>query len=365
LQRKPVRVTTLDRYVVREFLGPFFLCIAAFTLMLISQLLFEMSDLIFIKRVPVGEVAKMVFYKLPHLFVMSFPVAALYGCLASLGRLVKDNEITVVRSFGVRFTRFIIPVLVLGLLVAGLTYQTNERVVPWANQKFQTMWRQVVLKEDVPRVQQNLFFKGQDSQFFYIRRVDPNRQSFQDILIYQLPRTGFPSIISAREGRYEENVWTLIDGVSTELDRGGLVVSERKFTELEIVTAEPADLYLSGYKTSDEMSRKELAEHITRFQKSGLQVRSFVVDYHMKLSLPLSSFLFVFMAAPLSLFSARGGKAFGVVASVAMAFVYYILSAVSRSLGANEFLPELMAAWLPNCVFAACGLALLLWAERR
>lgn len=355
----------LDRYVMKEFLGPFFLCIAAFTLMLISQLLFEMSDLIFVKRIPASQVTKMVLYKLPHLFAMSFPVAALYGCLTSLGRLVKDNEVTVVRSFGVRFTRFIIPTLVMGLLVTLLTYEFNERVVPWANHQFQMMWRRVVLQEESPRIQQNLFFKGLDNQFFYIRRIDPGRQTFQDILIYQLPRTGFPSIISAREGTYEDNLWTLRNGVSTELDRDGMVVNERKFNELQIVTAEPADVYLSGYKTADEMSRKELAEHIARFQRSGLQVRSFVVDYHMKLSMPVSSFIFVFLAAPLSLYSVRGGKAFGVAASVALGFAYYIISAVFRSMGSNASLPELAAAWLPNLIFGLCGVILLLWAERK
>ena len=52
-----------DRYLTREMLGPFFFCVFGFTVVLISGLLFQLTDLIFVHDVAVFTVAKMLLYR--------------------------------------------------------------------------------------------------------------------------------------------------------------------------------------------------------------------------------------------------------------------------------------------------------------
>ena len=50
-----------DRYIMREFIGPFAFCVIGFIIILISGLLFELTDLIFVKNVPAATVGRLPF----------------------------------------------------------------------------------------------------------------------------------------------------------------------------------------------------------------------------------------------------------------------------------------------------------------
>lgn len=83
----------------------------------------------------------------------------------------------------------------------------------------------------------------------------------------------------------------------------------------------------------------------------------------MRLSLPMASFVFALFAAPLALMG-RGGRAYGVIMSLAILLVYYVAVSVSRSLGINEVLPPLVSAWLVNSLFFVSGLVFLVLSDR-
>ena len=349
----------LDRYILREFLGPFLFAIVGFTVILISGLLFELTDLIFVKDVPVTVVARMLLYKVPGMMVLTLPIGVLFSTLLSLGRLNQDSELTVLRSSGVPFRRVMVPVILAGLVVSGLTYLANERIVPWSNHQFENALRQIIFEEGIPAVQENVFFRGGEDRYFYIHRVDAGTNRLQDVMVYDLSSGGFPRLITARTGAFQDNQWLLFDGIVQDMDEDGFLTHQTRFEELEIITEGRAELFFGTQKTTDEMNRQELRQHIERFQRGGLRVRSFVVDYHMKLALPMASFIFSLFGAPLSVYS-RSGRSFGIAVSLVVTFIFYVATSVSRSLGVNGILPPVMAAWLTNGGFALVGGWLLL-----
>src|SRR5690606_21515807 len=127
--RATLRPLLIDRYLLREFLGPFAGSVIGFTIILLSGLLFELTDLILVKKVPAGTVVKMLLYKLPGLATVSLPIGVLFATLMGLGRLVKDSELTALRSSGVSFRRLSIPFILMGVVVSGITIAANERIV--------------------------------------------------------------------------------------------------------------------------------------------------------------------------------------------------------------------------------------------
>lgn len=353
----------IDSYILREFLNPFLFSTAGFTIVLLSGLLFELTDLIFVKSVPAPTVLRLLLYRMPSLMVMTLPMAVLFSTLMSLGRLNQDSELTVMRSAGAPFRRLIAAILLTSLVVSVGTFYTNDRVVPWANQRFETMLRRIIFEEGRPVVEENVFFRAGRDRYFYIRRMDPSG-TLHDIMIYDLPqREGFPTFIHAKTGAYEGDTWTLYDGVYRETDPVGFAVQETRFESMTLYTDDQADIYFGNQRSTAEMSRSELLEHIERFQRGGLQVRSFVVDYHMKLSQPAAPFMFALFGAPLALVG-RGGKAFGIAASIVVTFLYYVASSVSRSFGVNAVLTPLMAAWLTNIIFLVVGILLTATSDR-
>src|SRR5690606_3539959 len=143
----------------------------------------------------------------------------------------------------------------------------------------------------------------------------------------------------------------LEDGIRKKLDDDGFTVEDSGFEVLEYPMTEGPEVYLGKQKTTDEMTRKELGEHIRVFKRSGLDVKRFEVDYHMKLSMPLSGVVWALVGAPLSLRSARSGRFFGIVASILLAFLYFVSASLFRSLGGNGVVSPLFAAWATNVMF--------------
>jgi len=353
----------VDWYIVREFMGPFAFCVIGFTIILISGLLFELTDLIFVKSVPVETVGRMLLYKLPDMVVLTLPIAVLFATLVSLGRLVQDSEMKVLRVSGLSFPRLILPVVILGFVVSGVTYWASEEVVPEAHHKYENTLRRIIFSEGIPLIEDNVFFYGGENRYFYISEVDNERRELYNILVYELGNGPFPRLITAKRGSFVDNIWVLNDGIVQELDDEGFVSHETRFGQMEIVTDQKADVFLGNQRTTTEMNRKELKQHIERFQRSGLKVLSFVVDYHMKLALPMSSFIFALFAAPLTLYS-RAGRSFGVAVSLVVILLYYVGMSVARSLGVNGVLPPIVAAWLINGLFALVGVVLIFLADR-
>ncbi|MDH7494377.1 MAG: LptF/LptG family permease [Bacillota bacterium] len=354
----------MDRYVAREFCGPFIACVGGFVMIMLAGQLFWLAELIIVKKVAALAVARMLLYKLPDAVVQSLPVATLFGALLAVTRLSRDSELSALRASGARIPRLLLPLLGISLLVSVLTFWLNERVVPWTNHQYENIVRKLVLQEALPSVEENVFFRGTQDRFFYVREVHADDGSLRDVMIYEVRSDRLPRIITARRGFAKGTIWILEDGVVHDLDSDGYVAYEALFKAMTIEMDQGLESFFGEQKTPAEMSRAELGEHIALFRRSGIEVNALVVDYDLKLSLPLASLVFVFAGTPLAITGPRSGRLFGAAVSGGVALSYYVLSSVLRSLGCNEVLPPLAAAWIPNVVFAAAGMLLMMRSEK-
>jgi lipopolysaccharide export system permease protein len=91
---------------------------------------------------------------------------------------------------------------------------------------------------------------------------------------------------------------------------------------------------------------------------------SYEIQLHRRLALPLSPLLFALVGVPLGLRRARGARSWGVLISVALVFVYYLLLSFGSFLADQGALPVSLAIWLPNFVFAVIAVPLLYRARR-
>lgn len=354
----------VDRYAAREFAGPFFAAVAGFTVMLLSGLLFELTDLIVDKKMPIETVVRMLMYRVPGVVVLTLPIAALFGTLLSLGRWCKDSEVTVLLGTGTPFRRLAVPILTLAALVSLAAFILNEWIVPEANHRAETLFRQAIFRDPLPTIEQGVFFRGAEGRVFYVGEVDRRNRTMKHVMIYQKGSGPYPEMITAARGRYEDRVWYLQDGIRKKLDDEGYTVEDSGFAELVYPMTENFEVYIGNQRTTSEMTRRELGEHIRLFKRSGLDVKRFEVEYHMKASLPMAGLLWALVGAPLALRSNRGGRFFGVVVSIVLALVYFVLSSFFRSLGGNGLVDPLIAGWATNVLYAVAGVFLLLRADR-
>ena len=123
--------------------------------------------------------------------------------------------------------------------------------------------------------------------------------------------------------------------------------------------------FFENQRTPQEMSSNELRQQISILQQAGADTKNFEVDLHMKYSIPFTGLIFVLLGVPLGLRVKKGSKATGIIISIVLVLLYYILLSTNRSFGRGGMLTPVLAAWLPNIIFGILGVIIMFRAEKK
>jgi len=359
------RLRILDRYIVSEVLSFVALTASALTIMLIVRTLFELTDMLINERVAWLYVVKLLLYRLPAYLVLTLPMSLLASSELAIGRLSADSEITAMKAGGVSFRRIIIPFLIAALVVSILSFLINDYVVPEANHLSQDIIREIVQKKGPSYIRRNVFFRGTENRYFYVNQFDEKNMIMRDIIVYELNGEGSLRTITAKEGMWIADTWKLEKGTIYNYHEGEESAYGISFATLDIILEEDFQKFFKNQRTPQEMSSKKLRQQIDILQQAGADTESFEVDLYMKYSVPFSGLIFVLLGVPLGLRVKRGSKATGIIISIVLVFIYYISVSTIRSFGRGGVIIPVLAAWLPNIIFAILGTILIFGAEKK
>ena len=359
------RPKILDSYIVREVMSFVALAVAALTIMLIMQTLFELTDMLINKKVAWPYVVKLLAYRLPAFLVVTFPISLLASSELAIGRLSTDGEITAMRAGGISLRRIMIPFLIAAFAISILAFLINDYIVPEANHISQNIIREIVLKKGPPNIRRNIFFRDAENRYFYINYLDEKNMIMQDIMVYEMTRERFPRMITAKKGKWVVDTWNLESGTIYNYDDSGKITYEMSFETLDIIVKEDLQKFFQNQRTPQEMSSKELRQQIDILQQAGADTKNFEVDFYMKYSIPFSGLIFVLLGVPLGLRVKRGSKATGVIISIVLVLLYYVLLSTTRSMGRGDILTPVLAAWLSNIIFGILGGIIMFRAEKK
>lgn len=355
-----MKIKIVDRYIISEMANPFLMGVLGFIVIMVTDLLFALMDLIVNKGVPILIVLKLLVYKLPAILVLTFPVATLFAASMAIGRLARDSEVTVLRTSGTTFMRLSLPVIMTAILISMMTFFMNEKVVPMANRTSQRIIREIILKQPLTEVQEDIFFRDDRDRYFYIHRIDPVLKKMENIMIYEfIGQRRAPTVILAPRGSFSEEYWKIEKGVLHKYDEQSHLSYETSFDEMTI-NVDKDFLSFSEQRTPQEMNSMELKNQIDILKKGGVSTHSLAVDWYLKFAIPATAIVFALIGLPLSLISVKGGKMWGLILSIVIVMVFYVTASVLRSLGRGGMMEPILAAWLPHLVFGGVGLALIL-----
>ncbi|HXE73422.1 MAG TPA: LptF/LptG family permease, partial [Candidatus Nitrosotenuis sp.] len=95
------------------------------------------------------------------------------------------------------------------------------------------------------------------------------------------------------------------------------------------------------------------------------QRRRYMVNYHQKMALPFACLVFGLLAVPLGTRPHRTTTSIGLGICLVFILAYYVLMTLGTVLGEAGAIDPALGAWLPNAVFGAVGLLLLLATSRK
>jgi len=358
----------VDRYLAREIVPPFLVAILAFLVFIGLQLVISLSDTVFARGAGAAELLRLVLYKLPTLFTYAIPAAALLATFLALGRLAADRELLAFQALGYSLRRLTVPFLLFGALVSGVSFTLGEFAVPSAEAAYRRELLALIYRGALPRVQEAVFFRGLYGETYYVERHEGDK--LEGILVFDLtgriyPVEGrFPTVITAREGRFQEGTLELTGGRVLRFAPDGGLAELVRFERLTVEAGEDLRRAVLGGKTATEMSLRELGERIELLRRSGLDPRSLVVEYHSKIAVAVAAFVFVLFGAPLGILLGRRGRAAGAIAGFLLAAAAQGMFVWARTMALRGVIPAYLGAWLPHLAFGFLGLLLLITLDR-
>jgi lipopolysaccharide export system permease protein len=354
--RAPLGV--LDRYLVREFAKIFWATALGFPVLTTLIKLTDSIDRYLSRQIPTRDILLGQVFNFPQQLFFVIPAAVLFATVFSVGALARHSEITAAKASGISFRRLMVPVFVLAVLAAGLTFALGE-LAPLANERMAVLLREKELRSQTARY--NFVYRADEGRVYAIRSLSVPQSEMRDV---QIEREGsgpdFPGyFLTASRGSWAQaSGWTLVSG-TMRLFLGPDREVAFAFDSLRqrAMTERPPDLLVEP-KAPDQMRYAELGHYVRALERSGSDANKLRVERALKLAIPLTCLVIALFGAPLGLAGARSGAAHGVAVSLATTIVFLMVIQLSKAVGAGGVLPPDLAAWLPNALFGAAGLAL-------
>jgi lipopolysaccharide export system permease protein len=132
-------VKLLNRYVLREHVGPFVFAVTALTsLMLLQYIARRFGDLVG-KGIGWDVILEFFMLSIPFTVAMTLPMAVLVAVLYAFSRLGSENEVTAFKAGGVSTRSLLNTVLIAATGLALGMVLFNDQVMPWANHRLATL----------------------------------------------------------------------------------------------------------------------------------------------------------------------------------------------------------------------------------
>ncbi|MGH8721450.1 MAG: LptF/LptG family permease, partial [Burkholderiales bacterium] len=302
-------MSTLDRYVLREWLRVFLVTLLGFPILVIVIDLTDNLDKYLSRGVTTRNVALSYVYDLPEKMFLVLPVAVLFATVFVVGALGRHSELTAAKASGLSFHRVVRPLVVAagGAFLAGLALGELAPVV--ATRRLELLGERAIRSASMPR--DNFVYQADDGWVYAIRSLDLAQRVMYDPL-FERAGTGpdYPTIVlAAQRGAFADTApdgaarWTLYSGALRYLAGSGPGAEFAfQFDSLRMpgLREGPAEL-LAVPKAPDEMRYAELGRYIDALRRSGTNVKKLEVERALKIAIPFISLLIALFGAPLAI----------------------------------------------------------------
>ncbi len=362
----------LDRYIIRETIGPFVIALLVFTFVLLIPYVVELAESMIAKGVPWPMLLKAMATLVPAQLGLTIPMALLISLLVAFGRLSGDREIVVMMACGVSPYRLMRPVGVMATVAWAATSWVMLEAIPSANQSFRELSVQIAQDRAEQEVRPRVFFEDFPDTVLYVRNATGAGAGWEGVLAADTRNRANPELFIAAKGqmlvdREAKTIQMLLyNGTRHRTSTTDPTFYEVLRFDTTIVNLNPESVFpRTGPAPGDrEMTIAQLRERIATMQAQGISTHNPIMEIHKKFSIPVACFVFALVGLALGVSNRKDGKMASFVLGIGVIFVYYVAMFTAQSMTKGHLMPPQLAMWVPNIVLGFAG-ALMLFLRSR
>jgi LPS export ABC transporter permease LptG len=373
----------IPRYTVGAMAPYIFLSLLMLTAILFAQQAGRLAELVIYADLPVSVLGGIGAALLPSVLTFSIPLATLAGIIVGFARMGSDSEIVAMRAAGVGTWTLIWPALLIGLLFTLGTTYLHLKEAPEAARDLERIALQGALaKLDSPVEPRT--FSTLPRYVIYVRDGNKELGTWGRVFIFAQHSDRTTEVFTARSGRIDSS------GDQSELVLTDVIVTKFPSAAAESTaevsaTATPADDNQKSYVVersdqlrfsintgradivqrlnqrdvnADSMDWADLRERID--SGSPVQQKEAIRILNRRAALSVAPLFFSLLAATLGLRIRRGGRSVGVLLTLLVVIVYYLISLLGESLARVGTVSPYVGPWLATVFIFGLSLLFLI-----
>ena len=372
----------IPRYIISAMAPYILISLLMLTAVLLAQQAARLAEIVIYADLPFSLLGSIGAALLPGVLIFSIPLATLAGIIVGFSRMGSDSEIVAMRAAGVGSWTMIWPALLVGLLFTGATTYLHLKEAPEAARDLERIALQGMLAKLESPVEPRVF-NTLPRYVIYVRDGNKELGTWGRVFIFDQSSAGTTKVYTARSGR-----------IDSSGDQSELVLTDVLATTFPAATAEgnadppPANpITGDGEKSyvvqrSDQLrfsintGRGDIVQRLNQRDTNAdamdwsdlrERVASEKVDerkeairiLNRRAALSLAPLVFSLLGAILGLRIRRGGKSIGVLLTIIVIIIYYLLSLLGESLARAGTMSPYVGPWLATIFILALSLLFL------
>ena len=362
-----VTITIINRYILKELIQPFCLCLGFLSLVFLLTRIITITDLVVNYRADISAVAAMLGYTLPVLMQYTLPMSVMMACLLTLLRMSADKEVVAIKTGGAGLSAIVFPVGLFCTAGALLTLFITVYAVPWGNFSYKKMIVKLAQVGVNAALKEGTFNTQFGQVMLYVDQIDSKDKSLKGVFIRDSRNPKSEVTITAPKGLrgYSEKE----RAITLRLFNAKALVMSRADESVDSLAIGTYDLRIPinrmttdedlEDKRRDEMTLPELLDYIEKEKSQGREARSVIMELHEKIALAVATLTLGLLSISLGLRGAFSRKGSGMGLGLSCFLFYYVLHASGWSLGKAGILPPWLAMWMGNILLGGLAIVFL------
>lgn len=356
----------LTRYILKEVFSHSLLGLLIFSFVIFVPHVSRLLEFVVRHEIPAREMVTLFLLPLPGIVVLTIPMAVLVGILIGLSRMAADGEVIAARASGFGLSQFVRPVMIFALIGWGATSWMSLFLAPQAGRVLSRMEAGLEASQLPYEIQPRVFIEQFPNLLIYLEDVTGSRSRWRGVFIADTTERDSPKVTLAESGMLVNDparnrlVLHLEQGATHEIDpQHPERYSVSTFTNTDI----PIPLKQSDGRAGARLTpaTQPLGELIRSALSGATEEGRHAawVELNYRLALPVASLVLALVGIPLGLYSRKGGKAVGIMMTIFLVFLYYVIMAFGLSFAKQGRLAPGLGLWAANVVFGLAGLVML------
>lgn len=178
-------IKKLDALIIKSFIGPFFATFFIALFVLVMQFFWLYIDDLVGKGLDLPTLAHLTGLVAVNWVPLALPLALLLSSIMTFGNLGESFELVAIKSAGIPLLRFMQPLFIAAVFIAGISFLFANNIMPVAVLKLNTLKYNIIVSKPAFDIKEGVFYDKIEGYVIKIGQKSKDGNIIKNVVIYE------------------------------------------------------------------------------------------------------------------------------------------------------------------------------------